>query len=92
MGQLQHAKMVPIDQASKRQNKLGPNRGKEETLVLDQLNLEGLNSWTSEQQQSAQNPLVESTDVFSQNDLDLGKCNILKHDIKITDPQCFKER
>ena len=24
--------------------------------------------------------------------MDLGKCNILKHDIKITDPQPFKER
>ena len=29
---------------------------------------------------------------FSENDLDLGKCNILKHDIKITDHQPFKER
>ena len=60
--------------------------------VLDQLNLEGLNSWTSEQQQSAKNLLVESADVFPKNDLDLGKCNILKQDIKITDPQSFKER
>ena len=36
--------------------------------------------------------MVESADVFSKNDLDLGKCNILKHTIKITDPQPFKER
>ena len=36
--------------------------------------------------------MVESADVFSQNDIDLGNCNILKHDIKITDPQPFKER
>ena len=36
--------------------------------------------------------MVDSADVFSENDLDLGKCNILKHDIKITDPQPFKER
>ena len=36
--------------------------------------------------------MVDSADVFSKNDLDLGKCNILKHDIKITDPQLFKER
>ena len=73
------------------QDKLGPNRGKQGTWVLDQLNLEGLNSWTSEQQQSAKNLLVEDADVFSQNALDLGKCNILKHDFKITDPQPFKE-
>ena len=36
--------------------------------------------------------MVDSADVFSQSDLDLGKCNIIKHAIKITDPQPFKER
>ena len=92
LGQLQQVKMVTNNQASKLQDKLGTNRGKEGTWVLDQLNLEGLNRWTSEQQQSAKNLLVESADVFSQNDLDLGKCNILKHDIKITDPNPFKAR
>ena len=35
---------------------------------------------------------LPSADVFSENDLDLGKCNILKHDIKISGPQPFKER
>ena len=90
VGLLQQARMVPNDQLSKLQDKLGPHRGKEGTWVLDQLNLEGLNSWTSKQQQSAKNLLVESADVFSQNDLDLGKYNILKHDIKITDPQAFQ--
>ena len=54
--------------------------------------MEGLDSWTAEQQQSAKNLLVESADVFSKNDLDLGKCNILKHPIKITDPRPFTER
>ena len=54
--------------------------------------MEGLESWTGEQQQSAKDLLVDSADVFSQPDLDLGKCNIIKHDIKITDPQPFKER
>ena len=54
--------------------------------------MEGLDSWTAEQQQSAKNLLVESADVFSKNDLDLGKCNILKHAIKITEPQPFKGR
>ena len=55
VGQLQQAKMVPNVQASKLQDKQGPNRGREGTWALDQLNLEGLNSWTSEQQQSAKN-------------------------------------
>ena len=60
--------------------------------ILDQLNLEGLDSWTGEQQQSSKDLLVDSADVFSQSDLDLGKCNIIKHAIKITDLQPFKER
>ena len=94
VGQLQQAKMVPkIQKAStKEQDKQGPNGGKEASWVLDQLNLEGLNAWTADQQQAAKDLLVDSADVFSTNDLDLGKCNILKHNIKITDPQPFKER
>ena len=59
---------------------------------MDQLNLEGLDVWTEDQQKTAKDLLVDSADVFSEKDLDLGKCNILKHNIKITDPQPFKER
>ena len=59
---------------------------------MDQLNLEGLKSWSGEQQQSAKDLLVDSADIFAKTDLDLGKCNTIKHAIKITDPQPFKER
>ena len=95
VGQLQQAKMVPNIQkvqVSNKRDQLGPNGGKEGTWVLDQLNLEGLNAWTTDQQQADKDLLVDSADVFSKNDLDLGKCNIPKHSIKITDPQPFKER
>ena len=94
MGQLEQAKMVSkIQKAStKEQDKQGPNGGKEGSWVLEQLNLEGLDAWTADCQQAAKDLLVDSADVFSKNDLHLGKCNILKHDIKITDPQPFKER
>ena len=81
--------MVPDDQSSK--SKQDPTRGEGGSWILDQLNLEGLNSWTREQQQSARDLLVDSADVFAKSDLDLGKCNIIKHAIKITDPQPFKE-
>ena len=87
--QLQQA-MIQKVQVSEDQDKLGPPGGKEGTWVLDQLNLEGLNVWTENQQQAAKDLLVNSSDVFSKNDLDLGECNILKHSIKITQP--FKER
>ena len=89
VGRLQQARMVPDDQSSK--PKQDPTGGRGGSWILDQLNLEGLNSWTWEQQQSARDLLVDSADVFAKTDLDLGKCNIIKHAIKITDPQPFKE-
>ena len=53
VGQLQQTRMVPNDQASKLQDKQGPTGGKGGSWILDQLNLEGLDNWTAEQQQSA---------------------------------------
>ena len=85
VGQLPQA-TIQMVQASGKQNK------QEGTWVLDQLSLEGLDAWMEDQQKAAKDLLVDSADVFSKNDLDLGKCNILKHDIKSTDPQPFKER
>ena len=89
VGRLQQARMVPDDKSSKL--KQGPTGGKGDFWILDQLNLEGLESWTGEQQQSAKDLLVDSADVFAKSDLDLDRCNIIKHAIKITDPQPFKE-
>ena len=45
-----------------------------------------------EQQQAARKLLCDYYETFSKNDLDLGKCNILKHKIQLTDQQPFKER
>ena len=81
--------MIPDDQSSK--PKQGLTGGKGGFWILEQLNLEGLNSWTGEQQQSARDLLVDSAEVFAKSDLDLGICNIIKHAIKITDHQPFKE-
>ena len=40
---------------------------------------------STEASQEEDGSLCRSTDVFSKTDLDLGKCNILKCDIKLTD-------
>ena len=88
VGQLEQATIQKVQTS---ENKQGSNI-KGGTWVLDQLNLEGLDKWTEDQQKAAKDLLVASDDVFSKDDLDFGKCNILKHDIKITDPQPFKER
>ena len=89
VGRLQQARVVHDDKPTK--FKQGPTGGKGGFWVLDQLNLEGLESWTGEQQQLSKDLLVDSAEVFAKSDLNLGKCNIIKHAIKITDPQPFKE-
>ena len=86
-----HLKQATIQKVHASENKQDSTE-KGGAWVLDQLNLEGLDQWTDDQQKAAKELLVASADVFSKDDLDLGKCNILKHDIKITDPQPFKER
>ena len=88
VGQLQQATIQKVQTFGNKQG----SSDKGGTWVLDQLNLEGLEKWTEGQQKAAKDLLVASADVFSKDDLDLGKFNILKHDIKITDPQPFKER
>ena len=75
--------MVPNKVSKFKQGLAG---GKGVSWILDQLNLEGLEGWTGEQQQSAKDLLVDSADVFSQSDLDPGKCNVIKHAIKIRPP------
>ena len=57
---------------------------------MDQLNLEGLDNWTEDKQRAAKELLVDSADVFSKDALDLGKYNILKHDIRSQIPSPSK--
>ena len=60
--------------------------------ILDQLDLGEINTWSGEQQQAARKLLCDYSETFSKNDLDLGKCNILKHNIQLTGQQPFEER
>ena len=89
--QVQLANMVPKIQTPKGQDPT-EKRGEDNTWILDQLDLGELERWSGDQQQAAKNLLCEYSGIFSKNDLDLGKCNIVKHDIKLTDHQPFKER
>ena len=83
--------MIPPIQTSKEQP---PTEIKKEDdlCILDQLDLEEINTWSKEQQHAARKLLCDYSETFSKNDLDLGKCNILKHTIQLTDQQPFKER
>ena len=54
----------------------------DQSWVLEQLDPGGLQQWTVEQQQATRDLLCKFHNIFSSSDLDLGKCNILKHDIE----------
>ena len=89
--QIQLANMIPPIQTSKEQP---PTERKMEdhSCILNQLDLGEINTWSEEQQHAARKLLCDYSETFSKNDLDLGKCNILKHNIQLTDQQPFKER
>ena len=82
--------MVPKLQTPTEQD---PSEHKEDnSLILDQLDLGEISTWSVEQQQAAKKLLCDYSEIFSKNDLDLGKCNIIKHKIMLTDHQLFKGR
>ena len=89
--QVQLAIMVPKLHSPKEQDTI-EQKGEDNTWILDQLDLGEIERWSEDQQQAAKILLCEYSGLFSNNDLDLGKCNVLKHDIKLTDHQPFKER
>ena len=89
--QIQLANMIPPIQTSKEQPPT-ERKMEDDSCILDQLDLGEINTWSEEQQHAARKLLCYYSETFSKNDLDLGKCNILKHNIQLTDQQPFKER
>ena len=89
--QIQLANTVPNFQTLKGQDP-SENKKEDKSWILDQLDLGDISTWSVEQQQAVKKMLCDYSETFSKNDIDLGKCNILKHNIKLTDHQPFKER
>ena len=89
--QIQLANMVPPIQTSKEQPPTEIKR-EDDSCILDQLDLGEIHTWSEEQQHAVRKLLCDYSETFSKNDLDLGKCNILKHNIQLTGQQPFKER
>ena len=89
--QIQLANMVPPIQTPKEQAPT-ENKMEDDSCILDQLDLGEISTWSVELQQDAKKLLCDYSETFSKNDLDLGKCNILKDDIQLTDQQPFTER
>ena len=64
-------------------------RGK---LVLEQIDLSSIQNWSQSLQQQVKELLMEFQDIFALNDLELGKTNLVKHHIPLTNPVPFKDR
>ena len=59
--------------------------------ILDLIDLSGLKDWPEKLQQEAKEMLKRNAKVFSKDDMDMGRTNLVKHHIKLTDPAPFKE-
>ena len=70
-----------------------PN-AKEERIgkILECLNLQGIESWNEQQQQSGRTLLREYQHLFALTLNKLGKTSLVQHDIKLDDKTPFKER
>ena len=61
-------------------------------LLMSKLDLEGIKSWSPEEQREVKNLIIEYGSLFALKDLDLGKTDKVKHSIKLIDNTPFKER
>ena len=66
------------------------NRGKLKKH-FESLNLNGIESWDEQQQQSVRDLLAEYQYHFAMNLSELGKTSLVQHDIKLYDTTQFKE-
>ena len=59
--------------------------------ILNLIDLSGLEDWPKHLQIEAKEMLKRNAKTFSKNYLDMGRTNLVKHHIKLTDPIPFKE-
>ena len=61
-------------------------------LVVEQIDLSSIKNWSKSFQQQVNELLIEFQDIFALSDLELGKTNLVKHHISVTNPVPFKDR
>ena len=68
-------------------------RGNDSRLkkLFESLNLDGIESWNEQQQQSVKDLIMEYHHLFVMNLSELGKTFLTQHDIKLDDMTPFKE-
>ena len=60
--------------------------------MFDRLDLSNILDWTEIEQQNAKDLMQEYQHLFSLTNLELGKTSLVKHKIKLEDPEPFKDR
>ena len=60
--------------------------------LLDELDLTGLEEWPEDLQVKAKDMLKRNASIFGKHDLDMGRTNLVKHNIVLTDPIPFQEK
>ena len=68
-----------------------PSSKDDGSWILDLIDLSGLDDWPEHLQSEAKEMLKRNARVFSKTDMDMGRTNLVKHHIKLTDPVPFKE-
>ena len=85
-----------VDTISAERSKEQPTlmEAEQQALLLDKLDLSGLEAWPTEQAEKARSLLQEYHDIFSLEKHDMGHTNATKHKIILEDPDTppFKER
>ena len=60
--------------------------------LFSKLDLKSIQDWTEEEQGNVKQLLTEYNDIFALSSMELGKTDIVKHTIKVTNLVPFKER
>ena len=70
-----------------------PTSSKEDdgSWILKLIDLSGLEKWSENDKNAAIEMIKRNANVFSKNDMDMGRTNLVKHHIELTDPIPFKE-
>ena len=59
--------------------------------ILKLTDLSGLEKWSEDDKKAAIEMIKRNANIFSKNDMDMGRTNLVKHHIELTDPIPFKE-
>ena len=73
------------------ENTENPSVEDDGSWILNLIDLSGLKNWPENLQHEAKEMLKRNAKVFSKDDMDMGRTNLVKHHIKLTDPVPFKE-